>query len=100
MYSVLQTEEFENWLDGLRDGKAVKAIRNRILQIEGGLLGDVRSLGERISEARIHSGPGYRLYFTVHGRVVVILLCGGDKGSQRRDLVKARKLAAELQAGE
>jgi putative addiction module killer protein len=98
MHSVLQTEEFEDWLDGLRDRKAQKAVRNRILQIEGGSLGDVRSLGGKVSEARIHYGPGYRLYFTLRGLVAVILLCGGDKGSQRRDVTKAKKMVAELEA--
>jgi putative addiction module killer protein len=56
----------------------------------------VRSLGDRVSEARIHYGPGYRLYFTMHDLVVLVLLCGGDKGSQRRDVKKAKTLAAQL----
>ncbi len=98
MFSVLQTEEFEEWMEGLRDRRARSAIRNRILQIEGGLLGDVRSLGNRVSEVRIHYGPGYRLYFTMQGLVVVILLCGGEKKSQRRDIAKARKMASEMAA--
>ena len=96
MHSVLQTEEFEEWLDRLRDRRAVAAIRNRVLQFEGGLFGDVRSLGDRVSEARIHYGPGYRLYFTMQGLVTVILLCGGDKGSQRRDVAKAKRMASQL----
>lgn len=100
MFSVLQTDEFEAWLDGLRDRKAQAAVRNRILQIEGGLLGDVKSLGDRVSEARIHYGPGYRLYFTMRDLVVVILLCGGEKKSQKRDLTKAKKLVSQLEAAE
>ena len=96
MYSILQTDEFEEWLDSLRDRKAQAAIRNRLLQIEGGLLGDVRSLGDRVSEARIHYGPGYRLYFTMQDLVVIVLLCGGEKRSQRRDVKKAKKLASRL----
>jgi putative addiction module killer protein len=96
MHSILQTEDFEAWLDGLRDRRAKAAVRNRILQIEGGLFGDVKSLGDRVSEARIHYGPGYRLYFTIKDLIVVILLCGGEKKSQRRDVKKAKKLASQL----
>jgi putative addiction module killer protein len=96
MFSVLQTEEFEGWLDDLRDRKARAAIRNRLLQIEGGLLGDTKSLGGKVSEIRIHYGPGYRLYFTKQGLLVIVLLCGGEKGSQKRDLKKAREMAAQL----
>ncbi|MEO7826616.1 MAG: type II toxin-antitoxin system RelE/ParE family toxin [Allosphingosinicella sp.] len=96
MLSVLQTEEFEDWLDGLVDKTAQKAVRNRILQIAGGLLGDVRSLGGKVSEARIHYGPGYRLYFTLQGLVAIILLCGGEKRSQKRDIAKAKKLVSQL----
>jgi putative addiction module killer protein len=96
MPAVLQTEVFEEWLDGLRDRKAVAAVRNRILRIKGGLFGDVRSLGGRVSEARIDYGPGYRLYFTMQGLVAVILLCGGDKSSQSRDVRKAKRMASEL----
>jgi putative addiction module killer protein len=96
IYSVLQTEEFETWLEGLRDRRARTAILKRILQIEGGLLGDVRPLGDRVSEARIHYGPGYRLYYTIRGTVLLILLCGGDKGSQKRDIARAKRMALEL----
>ncbi len=96
MHTVLQTEEFEEWLDTLADGRARTAVASRIVQIEGGLLGDVKSLGDRVSEARIHYGPGYRLYFTKQSLTIVILLCGGDKGSQRRDLKKAKAMAVKL----
>jgi putative addiction module killer protein len=96
MFSVLQTEEFEAWLDGLPDQKARVAVASRIVQMEGGLLGDVKTLGDKVSEARIHYGPGYRLYFTKRELTIIILLCGGEKRSQRRDMNKAKKLAAEL----
>ena len=96
MFSVLQTREFEVWLDNLRDGKARAAISKRLLQIEGGLPGDTKSLGGKVSEIRIHYGPGYRLYFTKRGLFVIVLLCGGEKGSQKRDLQKAKELAAQL----
>ena len=98
MYSVLQTEEFETWLDSLADRKARKLIRNRLLRIEGGLLGDVEPVGEGVSEIRVHYGPGYRIYFVLRERVVVVLLCGGDKSTQRKDIRKAKALAAELDA--
>lgn len=96
MFSVLQTEEFEEWLDGLADQRARVAVASRIVQMEGGLLGDVKSLGGKVSEARIHYGPGYRLYFTKQGLAIIILLCGGEKRSQRRDLNRAKKMAAQL----
>ena len=98
MFSVLQTEEFETWLDALADRKAVKLIRNRLLRIEGGLLGDVEPVGEGVSEIRIHYGPGYRIYFVLRQRVVIVLLCGGDKSTQRKDIKRAKALAAELDA--
>lgn len=96
MFSVVQTEEFEKWLDRLRDSKARAAISRRLLQAQGGLLGDTKSLGSNVSEMRIHYGPGYRLYFTMQGLLVVVLLCGGQKRTQTRDLKKAKALAAEL----
>jgi putative addiction module killer protein len=96
MFSVLQTEVFEKWLDGLPDRKARVAVASRIVQMEGGLLGDVKALGDKVSEARIHYGPGYRLYFTKKELTIIILLCGGEKGSQRRDVTKAKKLADEM----
>jgi putative addiction module killer protein len=96
MFSVVQTEEFEKWLDRLRDSKARAAISRRLLQAQGGLLGDTKSLGGNVSEMRIHYGPGYRLYFTMQGLLVVVLLCGGQKRTQTRDLKKAKALAAEL----
>lgn len=96
MIVVQQTEEFEEWLDGLADRKARAVIRDRILQIEGGLLGNNKSLGDKVAEIKIDFGPGYRLYYSKVGLVVIILLCGGNKGSQRRDIKRAKKMAAEL----
>lgn len=96
MIAVQQTDEFEEWLDGLADRKAQGVIRDRILQIEGGLLGKTRSLGNKVAEIKIDYGPGYRLYFTKIGLAVVILLCGGAKRSQSRDIKRAKALAAQL----
>ena len=96
MFEVIQTEEFEDWLDGLRDRHAQAQISKRILRIQSGLLGDVEPVGEGVSELRVHCGPGYRLYFVQRQQVVVILLCGGDKGSQARDIARAKEMAKEV----
>ena len=96
MIDVQQTDEFEEWLDGLADRKVRTVVVKRILQIEGGLLGNTRSLGDKVSEIKIDYGPGYRLYYTKVGLIVIILLCGGDKGSQKRDIKKAKGLAAKV----
>ena len=96
MLEVIQTEEFEEWLDGLRDRQGVKSIAKRIVRIQSGLLGDVEPVGDGVSEARIHFGPGYRLYFVRRQQVVIILLCGGDKSSQARDIARAKEMAKEV----
>lgn len=96
MMEVVQTEGFETWLEGLRDRKARMAIAKRILRVQSGLLGDVEPVGDGISEMRIHYGPGYRLYFTKRQGVLIILLCGGNKSSQIRDIARAKQLAKEV----
>ena len=68
----------------------------RIRRLELGNLGDAKSVGDKVSELRVHYGAGYRVYFTRKGRTIVILLCGGDKGSQRRDIKEAQQLAKEV----
>jgi len=68
-----------------------------LVRLQSGLFGDVKPVGQGLSELRIDYGPGYRVYFLQQGRVVIILLCGGDKGSQRRDIERAQRLAAELE---
>ena len=100
MIEPLQTEEFEAWLRGLRDVLARKKIAQRIVRVQSGLLGDVRSVGDAVSELRIDHGPGYRLYFTRQGDVVIILLCGGDKDSQERDIKRAKELARKITRSE
>ena len=97
MIEVRQTEVFEEWLNGLADERAASRIAQRIIRLRNGLLGDVKPVGEGVSELRIDYGPGYRLYFVRRGAVLIILLCGGDKGSQQRDIAKAKRLAAELE---
>lgn len=91
-----QTPAFMNWFQALRDRKAQSKIMARIARIELGLLGDVKSVGGGVSEARINFGPGYRLYYTRRGEQLIILLIGGDKSSQQRDIAKAQELAAQI----
>lgn len=96
MFEVRQTETFTKWLAGLRDSTARLRIVARMRRVEIGNLGDVKSVGDGVSEIRIQHGPGYRLYFVHMGSTVVVLLCGGDKSSQRRDIAKAKQMAKEL----
>lgn len=79
----------------LKDRKARAAIAARIFRLANGLAGEVSPVGGGISELRIHYGPGYRIYFQRRGNEIIILLCGGDKGSQNRDIRMAKRLAAE-----
>jgi len=85
------SEPFTQWLRGLRDGTTRNRIRQRIARVRLGNLSDARSVGEGVQELRIHAGPGYRVYFGREGEAVVILLCGGDKGSQERDIERAQE---------
>jgi putative addiction module killer protein len=95
--SVVQlTEEFQGWLDELADRKAQVRIVARLRQAEGGNLGDWAPVGGQVSEMRVHVGPGYRLYFTRRGGVLIIMLAGGDKSTQARDIKRAQRIAAEL----
>jgi putative addiction module killer protein len=96
MIEVRQTEIFDKWWRGLRDQRAQRRIADRIARIQGGLLGDVK-LFDGLIEFRIDHGPGYRLYAVRWGDVLIILLCGGDKSSQARDIGKARALADQLE---
>ena len=96
MFEVRQTSIFRDWLDGLSDARARARIASRLLRLEAGLLGDTKSVHDGVSEIRIDYGPGYRVYFTVRGRIVIILLCGGDKRSQKRDIARAREIAKNV----
>jgi putative addiction module killer protein len=93
---VRQTAEFAKWIARLRDTRGRAKIAARIDRLSMGHPGDVRPVGEGISELRIHDGPGYRIYYAQRGTVLIVLLCGGDKSSQSRDIAIAKKLAAEL----
>lgn len=96
MVEVRRTVEFDHWLDGLRDRAGRSRIMARIDRLALDNPGDVKPVGGGVSEMRIDHGPGYRVYFVRRGAVVVVLLCGGDKSSQSRDVAKAKALAAEL----
>lgn len=94
-FELQQTETFRRWEQGLNDLRARAAIAGRLNRMAYGLLGDVVPVGEGVSEARIHYGPGYRLYFVRRGRSLIVLLCGGDMSTQDRDIKTARRLAAQ-----
>jgi putative addiction module killer protein len=90
---ILKTDTFDKWFRGLRDARARARIDERIERLANGNSGDVKPVGEGVSEMRIDYGPGYRLYFVRRGAALIILLCGGDKASQQRDIGKAIRLA-------
>lgn len=88
-------EPFTEWLNALRDKIAQARIRVRLRQVEAGNFGDIEPVGDGVSELRIHVGAGFRVYCGRHGKTVVILLCGGDKGSQAADIKRAKALWSE-----
>ncbi len=96
MFEIRKTETFARWIDGLRDIRARARIQIRIERLASGNAGDVRPVGESVSEMRIDYGPGYRVYFVKHGREVVVLLAGGDKRTQATDIKMALRLAQHL----
>ena len=91
---IVISETFNRWLGGLRDRRAVARINQRLDRVANGLLGDVQTVGEGVSEMRIHYGPGYRLYYVREDEKIIVLLCGGDKSSQRRDIERAKQMAS------
>ena len=96
MFAVRLTQNFSDWLDTLPDKRAQARIAARLRQVEAGSLGDWQPVTGEVSEMRIHYGPGYRLYFVRRGRVLVIMLNAGDKSSQKRDIQRALKFAANI----
>jgi putative addiction module killer protein len=95
-YTIRQSDEFKAWLNGLRDRTAAAIIARRLDRLSRGNKGDVRSVGDGVSEMRIDIGPGYRIYFVERGGDIIILLNGGDKDSQPRDVKRAKALASEV----
>ncbi len=96
MIEVRKTEVYARWLDGLRDVRARARVLVRVERLVAGNPGDARPVGEGVSELRIDYGPGYRVYFKKRGRTIVVLLAGGDKRTQSRDIETALGLARNL----
>jgi putative addiction module killer protein len=92
MYTILRSSVFAEWLDGLADEQAKARIMARILSAERGNFGDCAPIGGGISEMRVHVGPGYRMYYVQRGKLVYLLLCGGDKSTQKRDIKRAKAI--------
>jgi len=95
--TIYPTALFDAWFASLADRMAVRRIQTRIDRAEEGHFGDCKPVGERVSEMRIHHGPGYRVDFTERGNTIIVLLAGGDKASQDREIKRAQSLARELE---
>ena len=95
MFELKQTETFRKWRSKLKDGHARALIASRLDRLAYGHAGDAEPVGEGVSDLRIHHGPGYRVYFQQRGTTIIVLLCGGDKGSQAKDIKAAKRLASE-----
>ena len=97
MIEVRQTTRFATWLASLRDERAKARVLKRLDRAGNGNLGDVSPVGEGILEMRVFYGPGYRVYFIERGAALIVLLCGGDKSTQRSDIEEAKTLAKEIE---
>ena len=96
MYEVRTTQEFDDWLDNLRNRTAVLRISARIDRVEQGNLGDTKSITNEISELHFFFGSGYRVYYTIKEKVIILLLNGGDKSSQKRDIKLAKEILDQI----
>ncbi len=96
MNTFLRSEEFDTWLSALKDKLGRARVIHRLRSAEHGNFGDCEPVGEGVSEMRIHFGPGYRVYYTRRGEVIYLLLLGGDKRSQKRDIKRAIEMARAL----
>ena len=97
MFTVRQTQEFQDWLDALKDVRAQVRIAARLRLAEAGSLGDWKPVGNEVSEMRVAFGPGYRLYFTRRQSILIVMLAGGDKSSQARDIKRAQRTLKQLE---
>jgi putative addiction module killer protein len=97
MLEIRQTAEFRSWVTSLRDAVAKARIAVRIERAGRGLMGDIKSVGDGVSELRIDHGPGYRVYLAQRSHVLVVLLCGGDKSTQAKDIARAKALVQDLE---
>ena len=98
MFAVRQTQEFQDWLDRLRDLRAQIRIAARLRLAEAGNLGEWKPVGGEVSEMRVDIGPGYRLYFTRKGSILIVMLAGGDKSTQARDIKRAQRILKQLES--
>ncbi|MCD9571929.1 type II toxin-antitoxin system RelE/ParE family toxin [Pseudomonas protegens] len=98
MFVFEQTPEFSRWLLNLKDPQGKTRVLARIRAAQLGRFGDCEPVGEGVHEMRIHRGPGYRVYFSRRGKVIYLLLIGGDKATQKRDIQRARQLACDLKS--
>ena len=98
MYELIKSETFSKWLMKFKDQKAKQRVLARLKKIEEGHLGYSKKLEDKISELKFDFGPGYRIYFSVRNDTIVLLLCAGDKGSQKRDIKKARNILNEWES--
>ena len=96
-FTVRKTDDFDRWLHRLRDRRAKAKVLTRIDRAQDGNLGDHRSVGGQVSEMRIDYGPGYRVYYTIRGDELLLLLVGGDKSSQPSDIEKAKRMVVEIE---
>ena len=96
MFSIKYLPEFTTWLNDLSDNTVRGVLVARVKRLERGLMGDVESIGEGVSELRIHVGAGWRIYFTQRNTQIIVLLVGGSKRTQKRDIKRAKELAAQL----
>ncbi|WP_029082906.1 type II toxin-antitoxin system RelE/ParE family toxin [Bradyrhizobium sp. th.b2] len=97
MPAIRETDEFSRWISKLRDNVARAKILVRVQRLADGNPGDVKPVGEGVSEMRIHHGAGYRIYYIQRGEELIVLLCGGDKDTQDADIAEAKKIASELE---
>lgn len=97
MLEFRQTETFRRWRLRLKDGRARALIASRLDRLAFGHTGDAKAVGAGVFELRIHFGPGYRIYYARQGEAVILLLCGGDKRSQTRDIAMAKRLLADME---
>ena len=91
-FEIKTTSIFDQWLNGLKDKVAVNRIMARIYRMEQGSMGDVKTVGQNLFEMRFFFSSGYRIYYTIQGKTVIILLCGGNKSTQKNDIEKAKKI--------
>ncbi len=96
MYEIATTEVYDEWFDSLKDTKGKARINARLRRVELGHFGDAEPVGDNVSELRFFFGSGYRIYFIQHGNEIIVLLAGGDKSTQSKDIDKALKLAKEI----